>query len=433
MAMSFQTSDTEQNESDTATDNTVDDDTTPDTPDNAETPGSNQEEIISSPSNLASHPSKPTNQPVSPSSNQHKKVIEDPHLSADAAGNMPKFCAFMVQFVPKDQEIEAISFTPEVTETKEPTSRGRGGGPPRGRGKGRGRGRGRSQATGVVAETKLAVTATISNSAKPIKSTTHLGLVDKSAKAAFSNKEIETIKQSLFNNGVNFETTSADLLYTRSAKVIAGWYKKNRTKLKLDEIVDKGKKQKLAKIEASAASVTSKAAVEETSLKTPSSNADQPSKKRKPSPIASDNLKVLKPTSGSSPATAKTSPSQFRPSFFNRPKAAPSNDPRLYCSFCCEVDEADKLLSCDKCDNSGHQKCLLFSDHLWKHCVSSGTWKCIDCKNCSICERMDDDEHMLFCDWCDAGMHMYCLTPPLEEMPQESWKCPDCKKSKHTQ
>jgi len=33
---------------------------------------------------------------------------------------------------------------------------------------------------------------------------------------------------------------------------------------------------------------------------------------------------------------------------------------------------------------------------------------------------------MLLCDGCDKGTHMYCLTPPLREVPQGDWFCPDC-------
>lgn len=33
---------------------------------------------------------------------------------------------------------------------------------------------------------------------------------------------------------------------------------------------------------------------------------------------------------------------------------------------------------------------------------------------------------MLLCDNCDNGWHTYCLTPPLDEVPEGAWLCPDC-------
>ncbi|VDP99160.1 unnamed protein product [Trichobilharzia regenti] len=33
---------------------------------------------------------------------------------------------------------------------------------------------------------------------------------------------------------------------------------------------------------------------------------------------------------------------------------------------------------------------------------------------------------MLFCDDCDRGYHMYCLSPPLSEPPEGSWSCKLC-------
>lgn len=32
---------------------------------------------------------------------------------------------------------------------------------------------------------------------------------------------------------------------------------------------------------------------------------------------------------------------------------------------------------------------------------------------CRICRRKTDGEHMLLCDGCDRGHHMYCLKPPI--------------------
>ena len=44
---------------------------------------------------------------------------------------------------------------------------------------------------------------------------------------------------------------------------------------------------------------------------------------------------------------------------------------------------------------------------------------------CSVCEQPDNEAQMLVCD-CKAGYHIYCLTPPLDEVPEGEWQCPTC-------
>jgi len=45
---------------------------------------------------------------------------------------------------------------------------------------------------------------------------------------------------------------------------------------------------------------------------------------------------------------------------------------------------------------------------------------------CSVCARVDAGDLMLLCDACDRGWHLFCLAPPLSEIPQGTWKCPMC-------
>jgi len=45
---------------------------------------------------------------------------------------------------------------------------------------------------------------------------------------------------------------------------------------------------------------------------------------------------------------------------------------------------------------------------------------------CKLCKRKCDAEKMLLCDKCDRGHHIYCLRPPLKEIPKDEWFCPDC-------
>lgn len=45
---------------------------------------------------------------------------------------------------------------------------------------------------------------------------------------------------------------------------------------------------------------------------------------------------------------------------------------------------------------------------------------------CFTCGEGKAAKYMLLCDGCQRGWHTYCLRPPLEEVPQGSWKCPRC-------
>ncbi|XP_071638230.1 E3 ubiquitin-protein ligase UHRF1 isoform X2 [Temnothorax longispinosus] len=52
---------------------------------------------------------------------------------------------------------------------------------------------------------------------------------------------------------------------------------------------------------------------------------------------------------------------------------------------------------------------------------------CRSC-GCNICAGKENEESLLICDECENMFHLQCLTPPLLEVPQETyWYCPDCK------
>ncbi|PNW79026.1 hypothetical protein CHLRE_09g398141v5 [Chlamydomonas reinhardtii] len=47
---------------------------------------------------------------------------------------------------------------------------------------------------------------------------------------------------------------------------------------------------------------------------------------------------------------------------------------------------------------------------------------------CEVCKMPDNEEWMLLCDACGSGWHTFCLTPPLEGIPEGTWVCPACTK-----
>ncbi|ODN00826.1 Zinc finger protein-likeubi-d4 B [Orchesella cincta] len=121
----------------------------------------------------------------------------------------------------------------------------------------------------------------------------------------------------------------------------------------------------------------------------------------------------------------------------NGEKKGPDNmkprvQPSPYCDFCLgdanenkKSGEPEEMVSCSDCGRSGHPSCLQFTANMIIS-VKKYRWQCIECKCCSICGTSDNDDQLLFCDDCDRGYHMYCLSPPLDAPPEGSWSCTLC-------
>jgi hypothetical protein len=45
---------------------------------------------------------------------------------------------------------------------------------------------------------------------------------------------------------------------------------------------------------------------------------------------------------------------------------------------------------------------------------------------CEMCNGGHHEDQMILCDKCDNGYHMYCLIPPLKDVPTGDWFCPEC-------
>nr|XP_010301295.1 PREDICTED: zinc finger protein ubi-d4 [Balearica regulorum gibbericeps] len=106
--------------------------------------------------------------------------------------------------------------------------------------------------------------------------------------------------------------------------------------------------------------------------------------------------------------------------------------PNNYCDFCLgdskinkKTGQPEELVSCSDCGRSGHPSCLQFTPVMMA-AVKTYRWQCIECKCCNICGTSENDDQLLFCDDCDRGYHMYCLTPPMSEPPEGDWPCHLC-------
>ncbi|XP_055611385.1 zinc finger protein ubi-d4 [Uranotaenia lowii] len=139
------------------------------------------------------------------------------------------------------------------------------------------------------------------------------------------------------------------------------------------------------------------------------------------------------PSSSSSSSSTSGTASFTSNSIVEKGRAIPSP----YCDFCLgdarenkKTFEPEELVSCSDCGRSGHPTCLQFTANMIIS-VRKYRWQCIECKYCTICGTSDNDDQLLFCDDCDRGYHMYCLSPPLVSPPEGSWSCKLCTEEFH--
>jgi len=55
------------------------------------------------------------------------------------------------------------------------------------------------------------------------------------------------------------------------------------------------------------------------------------------------------------------------------------------------------------------------------HCLDNPAKKCKFCA-CTVCGDKKEPEKQVLCDECDQAYHLYCLKPPLTELPDvDEW------------
>ena len=50
----------------------------------------------------------------------------------------------------------------------------------------------------------------------------------------------------------------------------------------------------------------------------------------------------------------------------------------------------------------------------------------VDQYMCLVCGNGTAEDRLLLCDGCDDSYHIFCLIPPLHEVPKGDWRCPKC-------
>ncbi|OQR93904.1 hypothetical protein ACHHYP_02091 [Achlya hypogyna] len=112
---------------------------------------------------------------------------------------------------------------------------------------------------------------------------------------------------------------------------------------------------------------------------------------------------------------------------------APGTANRLQCEVC---GKGGRLACCERCPAVYHGDCLPLD-----HPVDGvDPWWCPRClqtpigqqtKACRLCSSDSNLSQIILCDCCDDEYHLYCLSPPLTEVPSGDWFCPFCRSHNH--
>ncbi|KAI8115406.1 Supporter of activation of yellow protein [Lucilia cuprina] len=86
-------------------------------------------------------------------------------------------------------------------------------------------------------------------------------------------------------------------------------------------------------------------------------------------------------------------------------------------------DIPELFVQCYTCRRKVHPSCIEMP-HRMANRVRNYNWQCADCKCCIKCKRKQDQNKMLFCEQCDRGFHIYCLT--IKAVPDGRWSCERC-------
>ena len=97
--------------------------------------------------------------------------------------------------------------------------------------------------------------------------------------------------------------------------------------------------------------------------------------------------------------------------------------------FVCGSAGLDDALSvfCADCGEAFHAACVSAPLESMGR-AARATWRCQNCKVCEVCGTCTSDEEgeLIFCELCDKGYHLHCLSPPLRAVPEGTWVCAQC-------
>ncbi|KDO24257.1 hypothetical protein SPRG_09892 [Saprolegnia parasitica CBS 223.65] len=114
-------------------------------------------------------------------------------------------------------------------------------------------------------------------------------------------------------------------------------------------------------------------------------------------------------------------------------RRAPGMANRTQCEVC---GKSGTLACCERCPAVYHNDCLPMDHPL----DDVDPWWCPRClqtpigqqtKACRLCSSDSNLSQIILCDCCDDEYHLYCLVPPLTDVPSGDWFCPFCHSHNH--
>ncbi|CAO4378051.1 unnamed protein product [Caenorhabditis nigoni] len=111
--------------------------------------------------------------------------------------------------------------------------------------------------------------------------------------------------------------------------------------------------------------------------------------------------------------TSSTSATAPAPSY-----VPPPQDPNRKCDSCEKT--GGEMICCTVCKIVYHPRCIEMPDRM-AALVKTYEWSCVDCRVCSICNKPEKEEEIVFCDRCDRGFHTFCVG--LKALPRGTWIC----------
>lgn len=78
--------------------------------------------------------------------------------------------------------------------------------------------------------------------------------------------------------------------------------------------------------------------------------------------------------------------------------------------------DSSPLIPCAQCGQTYHSYCGDLKNV--GQTIREKGWRCLDCTVCEICGQANDEDKLILCDDCDISYHIFCLDPPLADVPK---------------
>uniref|UniRef100_A0A0N4ZQE1 PHD finger protein 10 n=1 Tax=Parastrongyloides trichosuri TaxID=131310 RepID=A0A0N4ZQE1_PARTI len=98
-----------------------------------------------------------------------------------------------------------------------------------------------------------------------------------------------------------------------------------------------------------------------------------------------------------------------------------NKDGKIYrCAYCSKQGTEETTVECAKCSTNWHPDCLNMPKKM-VDVVKNYDWHCSDCRICTVCNKINRDDQVMFCDICDRGYHTFCVG--IQRPPEGTWFC----------